>query len=281
MTIAAQIVDTAATLDAIAVNVGTLEANVDALTKERDDLKAKLAALTAAGALAVAFVPANGFGNWKPELSGPKESCTMLPDHVVCKAGGNAANASGTHYARIRYYLPENDDFAAFGAWSLEATFELPADYYTRKQSYLRLMTTDNYVGKYRSTGKAVGCSNGNEWRVGLVNWGTDDLPRLVSGHQGGGEYVLWTGTTKLTTGKHTVRIDFTPGYNNDGAWAVTIDGFRMGGGDNVPTVPSSVPKAEAVVTRVGAGLDGAAKQNTKSIEESVYGIKFEAKKAA
>ena len=88
---------------------------------------------------------------WGLEPSGSGERLEVTSDgRTRCTVGGYAA---GTHYARIRRKLPEQDSLAVRGQFWVAGDLDLPVDFYTRKTSYARVLGTDNYVGKMKSTG--------------------------------------------------------------------------------------------------------------------------------
>jgi hypothetical protein len=192
------------------------------------------------------------------------------PTHVECHAGGDDAD---THYARVRRKLPERDDVAISTPFTLQSTFELPANFYDQQQSYLRVMTTDNSLATYRTSGTKVGTSSPDEWRVGLAVYGGDGLFRLVSDHQNHSTLVLWKAPTRLATGVHTVTIDFVPSRTKGGSWDLYIDDRQAGSGDNVQTVPASVSADDMVVTRVAGCIDGASEQDAKSVQVNLYSL--------
>lgn len=214
----------------------------------------------------------NAVDGWSNETSGDPERLVARSTHLECHAGGNSA---GTHYARVRRKLPERDGVAIAKRFTIEATFELPADFYDRHQSYMRLITTDNYPGKNRSNGSEVGTSSPDEWRVGFTIYGGDGMFRLISDHENHSNIVLWKAGSRLPVGRHTVTINFAPSRSSDGAWELFVDGARVGGAAGVQTVPSSVKDRDIVVTRVGGCIDGASQQDDRSIRVDLHALSF------
>jgi hypothetical protein len=218
--------------------------------------------------------PSAGTAGWNLEVSDAREQIVNLGDRIQCTVGGFTAS---THYARARRRLPETDDFTARKAFTIVADVELPSDFYDRHESYVRLITTDNYPAKMRSTGAKVGAASGDEWRVGFVIYGGDELPRLVSEHENRQTLVLWQGTQRLPVGRHRLEIRFTPSQATAGSWTMIVDGVVAGQRSSVRTVPTTLATSEIAVTRVGACLDGAAKQTSRSMTSSVRSFSFTA----
>ena len=218
--------------------------------------------------------PAAGTSGWNLEVSDARERITNLGGRIECTAGGFEAS---THYARARRRLPETDDIAPRAAFTIVADLELPADFYDRHESYVRLITTDNYPAKMRSTGARVGAASGDEWRVGFLIYGGDELPRLVSEHENRQAITLWQGATRLPVGRHRVEIRFTPSRSTTGSYTLLIDGAVVGQRSSVRTVPTTLSSSEVVVTRVGGCIDGAAKQRSRSMTMSLHSLTFSA----
>jgi hypothetical protein len=223
-------------------------------------------------ALSLSFLPSAGSAGWGMEVSDDRQSLTNDGTRVTCAIGGFEAS---THYARLRRKLPETDDFAPRGPFSIGADIELPEDFYSRSESYVRFITTDNYPGTMRGSGEKVGASSGDEWRVGFLIYGSDQLPRLVSEHENRETIVLWKGTSRLPTGRNDIGIDFTPSQGPDGAFEISINGAVVASVAGVRTVPTSLSPAEVVVTRVGSCLDGASKQDTQRLTTHVRAFSF------
>lgn len=204
---------------------------------------------------------------WDRETSGSGERFVNKTDHIECYAGGYSA---GTHYARIRKKLPETLGYSAAGEFWLTGTFELPSNFYEQNESYMRFFGTDNFL-------KAESGS-GQEWRVGLFIYGGDRLPRVISDHEATSTLELWKGTNRLSTGKHTVAIHMIPSSGSSGSWELFVDGVKVGGQTGVKTVPSSVPLGEQVIQRIYGCIDGAAAQDTKTMQVNLYSLELRAK---
>jgi hypothetical protein len=169
------------------------------------------------------------------------------------------------------------DDFAARKRFAITADFSLPTDFYTRQESYLRWITTDNFPGIMRS-GAKVGALTADEWRVGFLVYGNDHRPRLISSHEGREELILWTGP-QLSTGRHIVKLDFTPSQTTTGAFTLVIDGMQVASQGNIRTVPLTLADSEVVVTRVNGGIDGAANQATQRVSVELHSFNFTAER--
>lgn len=266
--------------------VGTLLASVAAFTLpattgaagEPDgatvNVRAERVAVPADGWFTATLDPAAGTDGWELEVSDDRERIVRRGGRLDCTAGGFAAS---THYARARRRLPETDDLAARESFTIVADIELPADFYERHESYVRLITTDNYPARMRSTGDRVGAASNDEWRVGFLIYGGDELPRLVSEHENRDALVLWTGSKRLPVGRHGIEIRFTPSRATDGSFTLLIDGEVVGAGSSVRTVPRTLASSEVAVTRVGACLDGAARQRTHPMTMSLWSLTFSA----
>jgi len=211
---------------------------------------------------------------WSTEVSGTAERFVARATHVECHAGGDNAD---THYARVRRKLPERDDVAISTPFTIQSTFELPANFYDQQQSYLRLVSTDNFLASYRSSGTSVGTSSPDEWRLGLTVYGGDGLFRLVSDHENHGNIVLWKAPSRLATGVHTVSLRFTPSRATGGSWDLDIDNQLVGSGSDMQTVPTSVKAGDVVVTRLTGCIDGASDQDEKSIQVNLYSLSISA----
>lgn len=225
-----------------------------------------------APAFSRAFAPSGDVSGWGLELSDDRQSMTNDGTRVTCSVGGFEAS---THYARLRRKLPEQDNFAPGGPFTIGAGIELPADFYSRAESYMRFITTDNYPGSMRDSGTVVGATSNNEWRVGFLIYGSDQLPRLVSEHQNRETIVLWKGSSRLPTGANNIEIDFTPSQGSGGAFEVSVNGQVVGAATGIRTVPTTLPTEEVVVTRVGTCFDGAAEQDSRRVTLHVTSFSF------
>ena len=208
----------------------------------------------------------NNTAGWNYELSGATEQLVNQSGYVSSIAGGYAATS---HYARIRRRMPETDGFVATKKVCAYAEFMLPNDFYTRQESYMRIITLSNFA-------TALGGANDvDEWRVGFTIYGSDQLFRLTSDHQNNSDLVLWTNNQQLSTGViHKVELCIDPSQTN-GAWMLCIDGTIVGSGTNTPTVPPTLDPDEIVITRAIVGIDGAANQTSTDVQVDVYSFEF------
>ena len=199
-----------------------------------------------------------GGAGWKLETKGTESEITEGPGPAVtCTVGGDA----GSKYARVRHKL---GDEARTGAFRLTVDVELPADFHDDHDSFMRLLTTDNFGA----------AANDREWRVGFV-LGVDGRPKLMSLHEAheANHLTLWEGSEPMPTGRHTLDLWFDPAAE-DGGWVLQIDGVVVGSGDGVRTIPTSVSAAEAVVTRAGGCIDGASNQ-AQPVSVILHGVTF------
>lgn len=192
---------------------------------------------------------------WIFDISGSLEKITQTPDGWLCTAGGNVAS---THYARIRYKLPEQAGIAPTTFYQ-KAIVVLPPDFYTKQVAYFRIMSTDNYPTTLN--GHPVGSSNGStDFRTGVYFF-SDHFIRLRSEHEGYSAVQWYEG--QLPVGQHTLEL--FGDVANVAPWWFKIDGITVASGIDRLS-PNSVPPAERVVTRLVAGIDGAAGYNTSSL---------------
>ncbi len=210
---------------------------------------------------------------WERSTTSTLDTITTVtrPDGVRvfrARAGNHQPNSSGSTFARYRIKLPEVFGLAPRGVFGMSARVRL----LTNADHYYSFLRTDNYVATVKGTTTKVGCSNGSEWRVGLMLYPGNDL-RFESTHQNNSTIVLWRGT--LAPGDHVVSFTVDPKADATGSWSLTIDGVtRTGTGQ---TVPSTVPVAERVVTRAVTCIDGANKWTTKAVEVEVEEATFTA----
>ena len=208
----------------------------------------------------------NNTVGWNYELSGATEQLVDQAGYVSSIAGGYLASS---HYARIRRRMPETDGFATTGAFCAYAEFILPSDFYTRQESYLRIITLSNFAGPLG------GANDVDEWRVGFTIYGSDQLFRLTSDHQNNSDLVLWTNDQQLSTDVlHKVELCMDPSQT-DGAWMLCIDGTIVGSASGVPTAPPSLDPSEIIITRAIVGIDGAADQTSTDVQVDLYAFEF------
>lgn len=200
------------------------------------------------------------------------ESVDVRNGYVDCTAGGYEAY---THFARIRRKIPRHDGYAASGLMITEMDYELPADFYDRQDSYMRILTLDNYPTE-DPDGKTWGANDDDEWRIGFLLY-DDQMFRLISEHQNNDKIVLWEASERIPTGRHSVKVEFYPSQGSSGYWNLYLDGEHVAGESGVQTVPSSLHPDEVVMTGVGGCLDGAARQDSRTVSMRVYTIEFSA----
>lgn len=248
---------------------------------------------------------------WGFDCSGAQEEIyvdTAGVDHFVAKAGGYTAR---THYARPRRQLPEIDDFAVRTRFVATFDFELPDGFYEdldygtpeNRGAFLRLFTTDNHWGTYRTESKGIvgacdpnvtreDCAAGkgnsdliDEWRVGFVLEGLRNnvYPKLVSAHEGhpnqpGYPDVLWRGEPLADDRRYTLTIEFLASKNDDGQWSIDINDGEQSDEGTRKTIPPSVPEQEALITRIAGGIDGAYNQDTQVVTVNLFSLDVRAK---
>lgn len=272
----ADLVAAQATIDAKQSWIDGAKVDIAALEARIADLEAQVAALTPAPETFTTRL-AVGVNDtvWERSTTSALDTITTVtrPDGkrvFRAKAGAHQPNSSGSTFARYRIKLPEVHGIAPRGRFGMSARVRLltPADHY---YSFLR---TDNYVATLKGTTTKVGCSNGSEWRVGLMLYPGNEL-RFESTHQNNSTLVLWRGP--LLPGDHDVAFAVDPQVDATGSWLLTIDGKTYTGTGQ--TVPSSVPVAERCVTRAVTCIDGANKWTTKAVEVEVEEAIFESAK--
>ncbi|MEI8238185.1 MAG: fibronectin type III domain-containing protein [Actinomycetota bacterium] len=226
-----------------------------------------------APAFHIALDPSGNTTGWVTETTGT-DTIAKLNGYFQSTVGGWA---NVTHYARIKRKLPEVDRVVLSGAFTMTEVVELPSDFYTQQESYVRFMNTDNYPAKSPLTGATVGALSASGWRVGFLVYRSDQLPRLESDHDGHSKLTLWTGTSRLPVGVNTITVRFTPSQGNQGSFEVWVNGVKVGSGSGMQTVPATLAPSEAVITRIVAGMDGAAQQSTKQMSVRLHSFEFTA----
>lgn len=260
-------------IDAKQAWIDGAKVDIAALEERVDDLEAQVAALSPAPEFVARVAPGVNEAQWEKSTTTAADTITTVarPDGTKvfrAKAGNHQPNSSGSTFARMRAKLPETFGIAPRGRFGMSARVRLltVADHY---YSFLR---TDNYAATLKGTTTKVGCSNGSEWRVGLMLYPGNEV-RFESTHQGNSTIVLWRGP--LLPGDHVVSFTVDPKADSTGSWSLTIDGVtRTGTGQ---TVPSTVPAAERVVTRAVTCIDGANKWTSKAVEVEVEEATFTA----
>lgn len=274
----AEVASLTSALNAARADLATVRADNDALVASLEariaDLEAQVAALAPAPqSFSTRLAVGVNDTVWERSTTSTLDTITVVtrPDGkrvFRAKAGAHQPNSSGSTFARYRAKLPELYGIAPRGWFGMSARVRL----LTSADNYYSFLRTDNYVATVKGTTTKVGCSNGSEWRVGLMLYPGNDL-RFESTHQGNATIVLWRGT--LLPGDHTVAFRVDPKADGTGSWSLTIDGATYGGTGQ--TVPSTVPVAERVVTRAVTCIDGANRWTTKAVEVEVEEAVFEA----
>jgi len=262
-----------AAIEAADADAADLEAIISGLEARIAELEAQVLELTPKFSTRLAVGVNDTL--WEQSVTSPADTITVVTRAdgkkvFRAKAGGHAPNGSGSTYARYRIKLPEVYGIAPRGWFRLSGKIRL----LTNADHYYSPLRTDNYVGTLKGTTTKVGCSNGSEWRVGFMLYPGNEV-RAESTHQGHSTITLWRGT--LLPGIHNVSIAMDPQADGSGSWVLSIDGVTTTGTGQ--TVPSTVPVAERVVTRVVTCIDGANRWTTKVVEVEVEEAVFEAAK--
>lgn len=194
------------------------------------------------------------------ETSGSLES--IMPDSGqggwLVRAGGEAAD---THYARIRYKVPECASLAPSRFYA-RIVFTLPEDFYTQMQAGFRLMNTDNFATTLN--GQPVGALDDNELRCSWNIYNSDKLLRFQCERESGEQQVYYLSEAPLPTGQHSLEM-----YGNlarKEPWYLTVDGVTVASGYSL-FATADTQASERVVTRFVAGIDGAAQQSEQSMQ--------------
>ena len=190
------------------------------------------------------------------EASGPVEQITTTADGWIMQAGGNVAS---THYARARYKLPEATG-AVFTYFYAKAVIVLPSDFYTQQNAGFRILNTDNYPTTLN--GVTVGAANADELRVSVYMF-SDHKIRVFVDHQNGTKLTLYSAPTILPTGEHTFEL--AGDVSQSAPWYLKIDGVVVASGTTRLSTDDTAA-GERVVTRIVAGIDGAADQDNNSV---------------
>ncbi len=195
--------------------------------------------------------------DWEFEKSGSAETITATSDGWVCQAGGNAAK---THYARIKYKLPEQTGKAP-STFYMRAVIVLPSNFYDQQQAGFRLLNTDNFGTTLN--GEQFGASDTNELRTSVYIFSSHKFG-IIADHQNVSKKVVYKSSDPLPVGEHVFEL-----YGNvadKAPWYFKVDGKIIAAGTERLS-PDSVPADERVVTRLNVGIDGAADQDNKSMK--------------
>lgn len=220
-------------------------------------------------ALFIFVLPAQAFSKslsssiseWSQETSGSKESITQTKTGWLVTAGGEVAS---THYARFKYKLPEKLNIAPT-TFYMKATVNFPTNFFTRLQkASMRLMTTDNYGTTLNGT--PIGAANADELRTAVYIDSTHHW-RILATHENHPTKTLWLSTAAIPTGSHVLELSGSVAEVKP--WYFKVDGKILASGIDRLS-PDSVPESERVITRLIAGIDGAADQDYNSMNLTI-----------
>ena len=198
------------------------------------------------------------------QTSGAQESITLGNGGWVVTAGGYTAT---THYARLKYNLPELAGIAPT-TFYLRAAVVLPADFYTRQTVGFRIVNTGN--SGTTLNGAPVGAS-GSTVIFTSVYFNSDHFLRVVSSY-GNTAQEFYKHPVQLPTGPHTFEL--FGDVANVAPWYLRIDGVQVAGGV-ARLSPVVSPPAERVVTRAVAGIDGAAGLSANTLTVQINELAF------
>jgi len=198
------------------------------------------------------FTPSSQGSLWLQQNNPPTERVDNNLTHWSLYVG--SPNTGVTHYARLRYGLPEFEGMV-LTRFYLAEVIRLPANFYAVNND-MRILNTDNYSA--RLNGVTVGASGGAELRTSVYIT-ADRRVRVRSEHQGRGNidwYISAPEPAFLSPGEwHTVEL-----FGNLAAvepWYFRVDGVVIAQGVAMLSNPS-VPVAERIMTRAVWGADGA-----------------------
>lgn len=210
------------------------------------------------------FTPMSNYG-LTSETSGSVESVAIFDGLWVFTAGGNVAT---THYARVKYKLPEQETVAPTKFY-MRANVILPTDFYSKQTAGFRIMNTDNFG--VLLNGVRVGAAGVNEFRTG-VYFNSDHSIRINSSHDTFPTKEFFKMPAQLPVGYHV--LEFTGDVANISPWYFKIDGQVIAYG-NDRLSPDTVPVNERVITRMVAGIDGAADLDLNSMSLQISEVVF------
>ena len=220
-------------------------------------------ALGVTASLRKTFTPASSAG-LTFEVNDPSyESIVTSGDNWILTAGGRA---DSTHYARIKYKLPEQAGVVLTEFYA-KLVFTLPTDFYTKQHAGFRILNTDNITAKLSTSGATVGALNANELRYGLFLWNSDKRLHLRCEHETKSSLELWKSSASLPVGQHIVEL--YGDISKPAPWYLRIDGKIVAAG-NSSLCPLDTAQSERVITRVVGGIDGAADQDANSLAMNV-----------
>jgi hypothetical protein len=199
------------------------------------------------------------------ETSGAMEKVTTAANGWTMQAGGDVAS---THYARAKYKLPETAG-VVFTYFYAKAVIVLPVDFYTQQKAGFRILNTDNYPTTLN--GSLVGASNANELRVSIY-MNSDQKLRVLVDHETGTKLTLYTAPAILPTGEHIFEL--AGDVANAAPWYLKIDGAVVASGTQRLSTDDMLD-SERVLTRIVAGIDGAADQDNNSMNLLVKSLEI------
>lgn len=190
------------------------------------------------------------------EVSGSGEKISVVNNAWSITAGGYPAS---THYARIRHKIPESEGLAPTYFY-MRSVIVLPSDFYIKQTAGFRILNTDNFGTTLN--GKHVGAVGVDEFRTGVWFYTDHTLRIRTAQDSGAGSKVFFTLPFRLPVGEHT--IEFAGDVANVAPWYLRIDGETVASG-TARLSPDTVPPAERVITRLTAGIMGAAELDNNS----------------
>lgn len=199
------------------------------------------------------------------EICSSTDSVTVSGGDWVTRVGGSV---SSSHCARVRYKIPENSGMV-LTSFYMKSVIVLPDDFYSKMYAGFRIMNTDNF--KTTLNGASVGAKNANEARVGLWIYNSDKKLHFRIQHEGYSDDIeLYVSPTSLSVGQHTLEI--WGDVSKVAPWGLRIDEVMIATGNRKLCNPSNL-QSECVITRVGAGIDGAADADSTFFELRVKSL--------
>jgi len=215
----------------------------------------------------VTLTPADAACAWEQKDPPNVATITKDPEKWTMTAGGVPAS---THYARIRYGLPECAN-AVWTRFYMRLVIMLPLDFYNVLSTGFRFGNTDNYLTTY--LGSKVGASGGNEIRVSAEMW-NDKTLRLRSEHQNGTIKDFWISPPQFLTPGMWHTIEIYGDVAQVSPWYIRVDGMLMASGVDMLATTDTAP-AERLITRMVCGIDGAWNQDAAPLRVYVRECTF------
>lgn len=210
------------------------------------------------------FTPTNPNGITS-QTCASTDSVTVSGGDWVARVGGSVASS---HCARVRYQLPENAG-VALTSFYLKSVIILPPDFYSKMYAGFRIMNTDNFPTTLN--GIRVGAKDEDEMRVGLWIYNSDKKLHFRIQHETYADNIeLYLSPQPLPVGQHTLEI--WGDVSKVAPWGLKVDGVLVASG-NRKLCNSSNIQSECVITRVMAGIDGAASADSTFFELRVRSI--------